>query len=202
MIRRLILRLMDRQLRRFARDEEGAAVVEFALILPFLLLLYLGSIEASTLFTVDRRVEVISSTMADLVARWNPNVGPISSANVADYFKASEGIMVPYPVDDLTQVVTFVQVAAGGTAKVVWSCGHNGGQALTKDAPFAVDDKMMMLVTSGKTKSGYLVASTVKYPYLPVFGIVFSQAVPMQSDSLFLPRFGGSLAAPTGGCPT
>jgi Flp pilus assembly protein TadG len=52
-------------LSRFSHSERAAAAVEFALIVPFLITLYMGSIEASSLFTVDRRIEVISSTVAD-----------------------------------------------------------------------------------------------------------------------------------------
>ena len=59
---------------RLASDERGVAAVEFALILPFLLLLFLGTIEASSLITVDRRVNVISGTVGDLVARTDPTV--------------------------------------------------------------------------------------------------------------------------------
>ena len=191
--------LLARRLNRLAADEGGAAAVEFALILPFLLLLYMGSIEASTLITVDRRVEVISSTVADLVARWNPNQGAsIPKSTLLDYFKASEGIIVPYPTTDLKQVVSFVQVSAAGVGKVVWSCSYNGGAALAKDANFAVAENMADLVTGEGAGSGYLIASKVDYPYLPVFGLVFQTAVPMQNESQFLPRFGTALAAPSG----
>ncbi|HEY9010727.1 MAG TPA: TadE/TadG family type IV pilus assembly protein, partial [Devosia sp.] len=127
-MRGLLYTLLSKRLRRLAADEGGAAAVEFALILPFLLLLYMGSIEASTLFTVDRRVEVISSTVADLVARWNPNQGTsIPKSILLDYFKASEGIIVPYPTTDLKQVVSFVRVSTAGIASVIWSCSYNGG---------------------------------------------------------------------------
>lgn len=191
--------LLTRAVRRLADDQGGAAAVEFALILPFLLLLYMGSIEASTLITVDRRVEVISSTVADLVARWNTNqAASIPKATLLDYFKASEGIIVPYPTTDLKQVVSLVQVSAAGVGKVVWSCSYNGGTALAKDANFAVAGNMADLVTGEGAASGYLVASKVDYPYLPVFGLVFQTAVPMQSESQFLPRFGTALGPPSG----
>lgn len=196
MLRRARL-LLERRLRRLADDERGAAAVEFALIVPFLLLLYMGSIEASTLFTVDRRVEVISSTMADLVARWNPNQGTITKATVLDYFKASEGIIVPYPTTGLKQVVSFVRVPVTGNATVVWSCSYNGGTALAKNATYTVATNMRSLVTGG-TSTGYLVTTKVDYPYLPVLGMVFTSAINLGTESQFLPRFGTELAAPTG----
>lgn len=193
---------LGRLLDRFSRSERGAAAVEFALILPFLLTLYMGSIEASSLFTVDRRVEVIASTMADLISRWNPNDGAIPKATVKDYFVASEGIITPYSTTGMTQVVSFLQVASDGTATVVWSCGYNGGIARGANSVYSLQDNMKNLVTSGGSRSGFLVASETKYPYKPVLGMVFTSALDLSKEALFLPRFQAALAAPSGGCPT
>ena len=191
-----------RLITRFARNERAVAAVEFALILPFLILLYMGSIEASSLFTVDRRIEVISATTADLLARWNPNQGPIPSATVEDYFKAAEGIITPYSTSGLKQVVSFVTVNAAATSiKVAWSCAYNGGTALTAGTDFVLGDKMKLLATSNNTKAGFVIVSKTNYSYLPVLGMVFTNALNLENQSLFLPRFGATIAAPNGGCP-
>lgn len=204
-------RSLKRLVRLFRRNERGAAAVEFALILPFLILLYMGSIEASALFTVDRRIEVIAATNADLLARWNPNQGTISSSTVRDYFRAAEGIITPYSTTGLKQVVSFLNVAADGTARVAWSCGWNGGTRLNTNATYPIDLQMKRLVTGATQgengsltggRSGWLVASTIEYSYKPVLGMVFPNALNLQSEALFLPRFGQALAAPNGNCPT
>jgi Flp pilus assembly protein TadG len=202
-----LARTLSRQLARFRRNERGAAVVEFALILPFLITLYMGSIEASSLFTVDRRVEVITSTMADLVARWNPNEGVITSTTMRDYFNASKGIITPYSNTGLKQVVSFLNVAADGSAKVVWSCGFNGGAALSVNQAYALGTEMKRLVTGADDqlkngKAGFLVAASTSYSYKPVLGMVFTSAINLQSRALFLPRFQQAVTAPNGGCPT
>lgn len=199
---RALLRLRRRLLTRFAHDERAVAVVEFALILPIMLLLYLGSIEASSLLTVDRRVEVIASTVADLVARWNPGDTAFSKSDMQDYFTASQGILTPYPTGPLTQVVSFVHVTAAGVAKVVWSCGFNGGVARANNSTYNLQTNMTNLVTNTGQSSGYLVAAEVRYPYKPVLGLVFTDAVNLNNEALFLPRFASSIAAPVGGCPT
>ena len=204
-------RSLQSLLRRFRRNERGAAAVEFALILPFLLLLYMGSIEASALFTVDRRVEVIAATNADLLARWNPNLGQIPSNTVRDYFRASEGIITPYVTTGLKQVVSFLSVAADGTARVVWSCGWNGGTSLPNNQVYPLKVQMKRLVTGATLqpngsltngKAGFLVASTTEYSYKPLLGMVFPNALNLHSEALFLPRFGQTLSAPNGNCPT
>ncbi len=204
-------RFLNRLMRRFRRSERGVAAVEFALILPFLLMLYMGSIEASSLFTVDRRVEVIASTTADLVARWNPNQGTITRATVGDYFRASEGIITPYATGGLKQVVSFLNVAADGTARVAWSCGWNGGVALPNNRIYSLQIEMKRLVTGATVntggalsggRAGFLIAATTEYSYKPLLGMVFPNALNLESEALFLPRFQQTLAAPSGGCPT
>jgi len=195
-------RLFKALLYRFSRNQRAAAAVEFALIVPFLILLYMGSIEASSLFTVDRRVEVIAATMSDLVARQNPNQMPLSKATVEDYFRAAEGIITPYSISGLKQVVTFVTVNAAGTSiKVAWSCAYNGGTALVTGSDFLLEERMKRLATSNLTKPGFVIASRTSYSYQPVLGMVFANALNLENESLFLPRFGAAIAAPDGGCP-
>jgi Flp pilus assembly protein TadG len=154
--------LLLQRVRRLRRDEDGTAVVEFALILPFLLLLFLGSIEASSLITVDRRVNVISGTLGDLVARTEDS---INASTLTDYFTAAQNIIFPYPTGTLTQAVTFVEVAANGTTKVLWSCAYNGGTARTVDSAYALPTKMNEL-----SRDGWIVVSETTYSYTPVLG--------------------------------
>lgn len=184
-------------LRRFGRRDRGAAVVEFALILPVLLLLFVGSIEASTLITVDRRLNVISGTVGDLVARWDPaEAATIPTNTLLDYFKAAEGIIIPYPTAGLEQVVSIIKVDSDGTTKVKWSCGYNGGAARTTDSAYTALPPKMNELARGP---GWVVASETAYSYTPVIGIVFQDALGLTSESFYLPRFEKEIKF--GACP-
>lgn len=183
-------------LHRFRRNESGVAAVEFALILPILLLLYMGSIEASSLYTVDRRIDVISNTTADLVARWNSGTTAIPSNTLRDYFRASAGIITPYSTNGLKQVVSLLQVSNAGEARVVWSCAYNGGAALAVNSIYTLGED-----TQNLSRGGYLVAATAQYAYKPVLGVVFTTALNLENEALFTPRFGSAVTAPSGGCP-
>src|SRR5690606_16175267 len=114
-----MLTRMQARLVRFARDARAVAAVEFALILPPLLLLFLGTIEGSSLITVDRRVQTVSGTIGDLVARWDPDTGTIPSNTMADYITASEAIIFPYDADPMAQTVSLVRVFANNTTRIV-----------------------------------------------------------------------------------
>jgi Flp pilus assembly protein TadG len=180
------------RLRRFAHDKRGAALVEFALILPAMLALYLGSIEASSLITVDRRVNIISSTVGDLVARWNPDAGAIPSSVLTDYFKASEGIIFPYAKSGLQQVVSVVSVAANGTTSVVWSCGYNGGTKRTAGAAYTLPANVNQLA-----RGGWVVASETWYAHEPLLGVVLTDTYSLYHESFYMPRFEELINGPT-----
>ena len=57
-------------LRRLARDERAATAVEFAILLPLLMTLFLGSVEATQGIAAYRKVELIAHTLADLSTQY------------------------------------------------------------------------------------------------------------------------------------
>lgn len=182
--------LLDR-LRRFRAAEAGVAAVEFALILPIMLLVYVGTVEAGALITMDRKIQLSSGALGDLVARSNEEV---TATDLADYFQAARGIMVPYSADPLKQVVTQVLVASDGkSAKVDWSRHYIKGAVAVgtdyrKGDPFTLPPEMRN-IAQGQT----VIVSETSYSYKPLFGIVFDQAVPLFRQSFYMPRFGGTI---------
>lgn len=185
---------------RFAKAGSGVAVVEFALIMPVLLMLYFGSIEASSLFTVDRRVTVVASTIGDLVAQWNPDAGEIPQGTLDDYFAAAAAIMTPYDASGITQVVSFVSVDATGNTAVLWSQATGGGVARTAGEAYPLDaaTQMNQIARTG----GYFVAAETALAYKPVLGLAFPDPLTLTHISYFLPRFGTCIdAAGSNACP-
>ena len=67
-------------------DDDGISAIEFALVAPFLALLYFGCIELSLMMQTDRRVTSAASTMGDLVAR----AAVMSTPTWPTYFKHQE----------------------------------------------------------------------------------------------------------------
>jgi len=184
----------------FWQAQGGSAVVEFALIMPVLLMLYLGSIEASSLFTVDRRVTLAASTVGDLVAQWNPDVGEIPQAVLDDYFGAAEAIMVPYDATGIQQVVSFVTVDAAGATTVLWSKASGGAAARQAGEAYPLDaaTQMNQLARAG----GQFIAAETTLGYKPVLGLAFSDPLSLNHVSYFLPRFGKCIdAAGSDACP-
>ena len=80
------------QIRAMCRDQRGVSAIEFGMLVPVLILMYVGIVEMGNLLTVVRRVETIASTAADLTAQ----VKQVSNADLADIFAASTSILAPY----------------------------------------------------------------------------------------------------------
>ena len=103
-------------------NERGVSAVEFALLLPVLLLMYIGTVEAANLLTTVRRVETVASTAADLSAQ----VKQVSTTDLADIFAASTSILTPYPATPLRVVLSSVVADTNNNGVVAWSCASKG----------------------------------------------------------------------------
>ena len=188
-----MLKRLKQLIHRFATQQDGVAAVEFALIMPVLLTLYFGSMEASALFTADKRVNTISSTLGDLIGQWDPDDPPITDATLSTYFDAAKGIIAPYPSAGVKQVVSLIFVKADGTTKVLWSTQNGGGTLRTVGQPY------VPLLSSGSNqmtntvaRGGCIIAAEASYSYKPVLGQVFKSALNLSHINYFIPRYGAT----------
>jgi Flp pilus assembly protein TadG len=112
---------------RIARNRQGMAAVEFAMLVPIMFLLFAGTIEFSQALTVDRRVTQIASSTADLIARQKT----ITSSEVAGVMEIIDHLMRPYDPSLLRVTVLDVMASISDVNKttVCWSYQHNGGAA-------------------------------------------------------------------------
>jgi Flp pilus assembly protein TadG len=178
-------------LARFRRDEKAVAAVEFALIVPFLITLYLGSIEAATLFTVDKRINSISATIGDLVGQWDPDDGKIKTTDLTNYMDATKGILAPYSTSGIKIIVTLVKVKAGtGVTTVMWSRANTGTTPMTEGNPYT--DLVTTSEMNRLSRGGCVIAAEVTYSYRPLLGQVFKSNVTFKHTNYFLPRFGSN----------
>lgn len=60
---------LRRRLLALARNQRGVAAVEFAMLLPLMITLYIGAVEISQMVSIDRKVSLTARAVADLVAQ-------------------------------------------------------------------------------------------------------------------------------------
>lgn len=114
---------------RFLSDRRGIGGVEFALIAPMLIVIYLCAFELMMGFSVSKKVTMAASTVADIVSRAEKSVTKSDLAGMVD---VTDAIFVPYAVNNLSLKITGVQVDSNKQAKAAWSWSNTGV------APYAV----------------------------------------------------------------
>lgn len=112
-----------RRLRRFRRDARGVSAVEFALIAPFMILIYFGLAELAQGMMAQRRVSHAASAIGDLVGQTD---GTLTDAEKNNIMAAGDNIVAPFPVTLLRLRVTSITGNAQGNPRVDWSDGESG----------------------------------------------------------------------------
>jgi Flp pilus assembly protein TadG len=142
-----------RAARRFPRARAGVAAVEFAFILPMMLVLYFGLVVLGQGLEVGRKVQLASRTLADLTAQQLPSIATgaaadgncpassstpcVSDADLTDYFAGAQLVMTPFSTTTMSATVSLVifdNVSTSDSgccrARVVWSAGFGASPTL------------------------------------------------------------------------
>jgi len=99
------------QLCRFHRNERGIALIEFALILPILVLIFYGTIELTRYIQMIQKMDNATSALTDLVNR-NLNLTDESLENIAD---TAPAMLQPFDSAGVGVIVTAIQRDAGSS---------------------------------------------------------------------------------------
>jgi len=158
------------------KDEDGVSAIEFALIAPFLALLYFGAIELSLMMQTDRRVTSAASTMGDLVAR----AAVMTDNDLDDVFEASRMIFEPSPVTNARLRVSSL-IEDEGTIVVDWSDANDNWSPLAPGTPVTVPDN---LVPAG----GSVILAEVEYDYSSDIGFVIENTRVLNDEFYLRPR--------------
>jgi Flp pilus assembly protein TadG len=135
-------------------DCRGLAAVEFAMIIPVMAALFLGTNEFSAGVAVDRKVTLMARTLSDLVSQ-NTSV---TDTQFTNFFNASKAIMTPYDSTPVNSTITQLYVDPGTLqARVQWSKGAAPRTAGTTVA----------IPTALQVGGTYLIYSEVNYKYVP-----------------------------------
>lgn len=106
---------------RFRRDRRGVAALEFALVFPAMIALYLGCVDVSQILTANRKASNVASSVGDLVAQ----AIQIDDEEIGNIFDAARAMLEPLPTAALTVVVSSVIMDVDGNVEVRWSEGMN-----------------------------------------------------------------------------
>ncbi len=165
-----------RQLVHLAQDRRGVSAVEFAMVLPLMITLYLGSVEVSQGIGIDRKVTLTTRTVADLASQ----VSSINNADMTNLLSASAAVIAPYDASKLKVTVSAVTIDSNGVAKVAWSDTLNGTQRAVGST--------VTLPTALSVPSTTLIWSEVAYSYTPAIGYVITGTLNLSDQIYMRPR--------------
>lgn len=151
------------------RDQSGVAAVEFALILPFLLILLIGMAETVGALNHDRKVSQAASSVTDLIAQSET----VSKSEVADIMRAAVEIMKPYPETTLDVVVASVKFDEDGDPEVVWSRNKAGGEPWSEGSKPPIEMPASLAIPGTS-----LVVGKASYTYVPTFSTMIQNIFP------------------------
>lgn len=148
-----------RSVESLLRDCSGVAAVEFAVIVPMMLVMFFGTVEVSSGVAVDRKVTLVARALADLTSQSIT----VADSDMTNFFAASYAILTPYSSTPTKATISELYVDPTTLqARVQWSKGS---------APRATSS-IVNIPTTLATGGTYLIFSEVSYLYTPTIGYV------------------------------
>jgi len=180
-----LARTLRNRLGRLARDQRGVSAVEFAMLLPFMLTLYLGGVEVSQGVAMDRKTTMVVRAVADLAAQTTT----ITNTDMTNILNASASVVAPYSAASLKVTVSSVSIDGQSRATIKWSDAYNttarsAGQSVTLPAALLVANTT-------------LIWGEVQYAYTPTIGYVLTGTLNLSDQIYMRPRLSACVTRTT-----
>lgn len=148
---RKVLRLS----RDLGRDNSGIGAIEFAIIAPVLLLLYLGALETTLGLSAAKRASRASGSIADIVTQQSG----VNKTFLATMPSAAGAIFAPFDSSGLTLKITGIAIDSSAKATVAWSWAQDGSK------PYGAGTTVSDVPTDMDKASSFLVRTELAIPY-------------------------------------
>ncbi|MCB1993774.1 MAG: pilus assembly protein [Geminicoccaceae bacterium] len=167
-----------------AADRRGVIALEFALILPLLILFCFGTVEVGRFVLLQMKLDQLAASVADLGTRDRT----LSAATIDDIFAAGAHIVRPFDLAaDGRITLSAVGLTAGDQPRVLWQRRSGGTLDLpsetgTVGSPATLPDEITLAV--GQT----VVVAEVSFSYRGMFGLLPERITTKRA--YFRPRLG------------
>ncbi|OBZ97241.1 hypothetical protein ADU59_04355 [Pararhizobium polonicum] len=161
-------------LEAFWRDRKGTGAIEFTIVLPLLIVAYVGAFEISAGFNIARKVARAASTVADMTTR-----DDTVQVSALDGMPAVvRGIIDPFALSAGSNLkVTGIKITAPGVGVVAWSRGWSWKEndkldpsqgytssMVTTTTPY-VKDSTVAIPNDVSTMNAFIVRTELTVPY-------------------------------------
>jgi hypothetical protein len=164
----------------------GNVAVEFALVLPVLMLLMLGSAEMARFVILHQKVDRVAVTTSDLVAR----AETIKESELDDIFLAAEFVARPFDLPNLgVVIVSAVTNEDGSGARVAWQ--RSGGGSASHSSQVGTEGGAASLGADFEVREGETaIIAEVFYEFEPFLSELIVEPQTLYRRAHYRPRLG------------
>jgi Flp pilus assembly protein TadG len=165
---------------RFVASRRAVAAIEFAMVVPILLLMLLASFDAGNGIAVYMKVRSATFTLAAITNQYPT----IQSTDMTAITGATSAVLSPYSSTPAIVIITQIKATSATQALVSWSYSPTAGYALTQGSPFSNLPASFAQNTCGGIYPCYMILAQVQYSFSPSFGYFMTGPITL-SDSLY-----------------
>ena len=166
----------------FGRSEQGATLIEFALVLPIMIMLFIAVVEFGEVFSVNRKISNAASTVSDLISQENS----VTNAKLQDIAIVANEIVKPYRTAPFSlRVISIIANNTNTAATVAWTYPA-GSPAVGSVFPLPGGQRLT------EPNSSLIVAET-SYAFTPSMGY-FVGDITLNGVAYFRPRLARTIA--------
>ena len=175
------------------RCRQGVAATEFAIALPFVMVLVVGGFELSRYVIVHQKLEKATYTIADVVSQSQS----VTVSQLNQTMLAAQEVMRPYDFSP-QGVVHITSVSKTGTAAPVVTWRYSGGGDLSETSKIgALNQPASLPAGFSMSDKENIIIAEVFFRYEPFFaGDLLADYLNIYKMTLFKPRLGALTTPP------
>ncbi len=173
---------------RLLRNARATAAVEFALMLPLMLFVFVGAAQVGQAIEISRKVTVTTRIVTDLVTQYSN----LSCTTLSTVLAASAQVIAPYSVNNLTITVSEISTASN-KATMVWTATQSDAGTATCTTPSSNFTLPSQLLQSSSSAI-YYIYGQVSYAFTPVLGYKIIGTTNIKDQIYMSPRLTTSIS--------
>jgi len=172
--------------RRFIASRRGVAAVEFAIIMPVLLILFLSSFDVGNAIIIYLKVRAATYELAAITNQYaTGSTGQISTTTMTSITSAVSTVLAPYSSTPTKITISQIKATSKTAATVSWSYTVNGTKL---SGSYTGLPSNMAKNSCNNTYPCYFILSQVSYTYTPMFGSYMTGPLTLSDSLLVTPR--------------
>jgi len=161
-------------LRRFRNDKDGVSAVEFALVLPLMVILFIGVAQVSELASLKRKTTLVARATADLVSQ----AQSVNQDDINSIMEAGKAVMAPFNTAPLKVRITSIKIDQDKKTSVVWS------KVNASSTDWGVNTGSPTIDEALKVANSHLIMSEVSYKNTPSAGYLMTGALSLTGETV------------------